>query len=273
MAPVLTVPGRVQRGPTIPRARQCSFRWGGGEGEGGIDRIPAQLLALQQLAQAARHREKPPPAMPGSSCCGRAAVDTRPPPREQFPTAASVGAPGSGAHTHPSRSHPAGQAAPETRGARNRSAAVRETYNSGDRPQCTTGWVLASVTGLGGDGADVSAPGSNSDLPGRRERAWNSGSRAGYRGRIAAASRSPRRGLCARHPRSSSRSELWRRERARGCRRRRRRPAVPSREGAGKRLARRRPPGVSTRPLQRHRRAASSPASRALCARPPSARL
>lgn len=117
------------------------------------------------------------------------------------------------------------------------------------------------------------SPREQQRLPRRKERAWGSGSLAGHRGLIAAVSRLPGHGLCACHPRSSSRRALGREEGASGRRRRGRRRAERSGEGAGKSRARRRPPGVSTRSLQRLSRAASSPAARAVCARRPSARL
>lgn len=73
-------------------------------------------------------------------------------------------------------------------------------------------------------------------------RPWR-GTRPGRR-RFASASRSPHRGLCVRDPRSVSRASPGRGEPARGCRRRGRRPAERSGEGARKRAARPRPPGV-----------------------------
>lgn len=82
-----------------------------------------------------------------------------------------MGAPGSGAHAHPSRTHPLRPRSPRNpRGSCNRSGAAGEKLTAvvtglSARP---ASWVLASVTGSSSDEADVSAPGNCGDCPGER---------------------------------------------------------------------------------------------------------
>lgn len=156
----------------------------------------------------------PPPAGPSGGAGLLLAVGGHretlrsPPPQQGLPISASVGSCGRGGRRTPlANTHPTtGQAGPATRGARNRSGAAGETYSGDDRPQRATSWVLAAAAGRGGGGADVSAPpGSQPQRgPGRKGCAPGAGrgeeragalARAGYRWRLASASRSPRRGL------------------------------------------------------------------------------
>lgn len=232
----------------------------------------AQLLGSPRLPRA-RCRRGGPPGGAGPCCCGGTAENTAVPASTAAPHLRLGRSSGPG-RTHGSREHtPEGQACPETRRTRNRSRAAGATYSSGDWPQCTTSWVLASVTEGGGDEADFSAPGNCGDCRGRKDRAWGAGRGTeprpgrwlgGCRRRFASASRSPRRGPSAATRRASPGASPGRGKRACGRRRRGRRRAARS----GRELANASRAGGRLASELVLRAAAASPAARAVCAGP-----
>lgn len=142
-------PGRMQRGPTIPRAPpwrlrgatqrdihpQESAAFRGGE------RLTVSL-ALLLASPAARPGHctagRPLWRCPAPACCGRAAAGTMVSAPRRVPPGLKWKLPAARSTLTPREHTPAAEAAPEAGSACNRSGAVGETYSSGDWPQRTT---------------------------------------------------------------------------------------------------------------------------------------
>lgn len=205
---------------------------------GGVDRILAELLSPQRLRGGPR-------AVPGLCLPEeRSGGQGSPPESSSPPLSRSSRLRGARARTHTGR--------PDTHGARNRSAAVAETYSSGGRPPVHNQLVGSGLGNPAGrrrkvtsqpQGATATAPAKGARMGSGSLARWSP--RADRRGLTTPRSRT----LCL-PPASSPRRALGREEES---------AAAGAAEGGGPNARGReleravcwRPPGVSTRSLQR----------------------
>lgn len=210
MAPMLPVRVRMQRGPAIPRPPASALC----VEKGWIVPWLSSSLASSSSSSPRRRAAGGGPSRNARLCLLREGSGRHPVSAGRRSRHRRLGRSFSlwGAHTPLARAH---SRRPGSPGNPRRPQQVRGGRGNLQQWRPATAHnQLGSCLGhrAGRRGSSDLNPREQQRLPGRKECAWGSGSRAGYRGQIAAASRSPHRGLCARHPRSGSLSALGRGE-------------------------------------------------------------
>lgn len=263
-APMFPLPDRAQRGPPTPETVKSEAagnpppgkrRFPRAGGRGGI--IPRRCSSIPHrspgrgAAQGRPFRRCPAPA-----CCGRASGNTEVSTPTRAPHLRLSRSSGLGglrtplANTPPQAKRVLKPAEPATGpgqwGKLTAATTGLSEQLAGLWPRSPGGEATKRTSQRRGAGAIARAKGLRT---GRRP--WGGTrpgrlARAGYRWRFASASRSPRRGLCARDPRSVSRSESREGRASPRLQAPRKEAGCARGEGARKRRARRQPPGVCT---------------------------